>query len=102
VPCKTVTRVSVPFTEGHYYGKGKRPNTELADNSPFTSRRKIQEKNTSEYKLREQVIVKIMTTILNLYIFSAEPRTCTIQLIKRILNKGAGGQEQRCLPKSLI
>jgi hypothetical protein len=94
-----VTRVSVPFTEGHYYGKGKRPNTELANNSPFTSRRKIWEKNTSEYKLREQVM---MTTILILYIFSAEPRTCTIQLIKRILNKGAGGQEQRCLPISLI
>jgi hypothetical protein len=57
------------------------------------------EKNTSEYKLRKQVM---MTTILILYIFSAEPRTCTIQLIKRILNKGAGGQEQRCLPISLI
>jgi hypothetical protein len=27
-----VTRVSVPFTEGHYYGKDERPNTELADN----------------------------------------------------------------------
>jgi len=26
-------RVSVPFTEGHYYGRGERPNTELADNS---------------------------------------------------------------------
>lgn len=33
--CKTVTRVSVPFTEGHYYGKDERPNTELADNSIF-------------------------------------------------------------------
>jgi hypothetical protein len=29
-----MTRVSVPFTEGHYYGRGERPNTELADNSP--------------------------------------------------------------------
>ncbi len=28
-----MARVSVPFTEGHYYGRGKRPNTELADNS---------------------------------------------------------------------
>lgn len=27
-----MARVSVPFTEGHYYGRGKRPNTELADN----------------------------------------------------------------------
>ncbi|HVD36116.1 MAG TPA: hypothetical protein VNB68_01790 [Nitrososphaeraceae archaeon] len=30
-----MTRVSVPFTEGHYYGKDERPNTELADNSIF-------------------------------------------------------------------
>jgi hypothetical protein len=29
-----MARVSVPFTEGHYYGRGERPNTELADNSP--------------------------------------------------------------------
>ena len=29
-----MARVSVPFTEGHYYGGGERPNTELADNSP--------------------------------------------------------------------
>jgi hypothetical protein len=29
-----MTRVSVPFTEGHYYGREERPNTELADNSP--------------------------------------------------------------------
>jgi hypothetical protein len=29
-----MTRVSVPFTEGHYYGGEERPNTELADNSP--------------------------------------------------------------------
>lgn len=28
-----MARVSVPFTEGHYYGRGERPNTELADNS---------------------------------------------------------------------
>jgi hypothetical protein len=35
---KMVIRVSVPFTEDHYYGKG-RPNTELAYNSPFISRR---------------------------------------------------------------
>lgn len=69
---------------------------------PLPAGEKYRKKNTSEYKLREQVIVKIMTTILILYTFSAEPRTCTIQLIKRILNKGAGGQEQRCLPISLI
>ncbi len=31
--CKMMARVSVPFTEGHYYGRGERPNTELADNS---------------------------------------------------------------------
>jgi hypothetical protein len=36
--CRTVTRVSVPFTEGHYQGEGKRPNTELARNSPFACR----------------------------------------------------------------
>ncbi len=27
-----MARVSVPFTEGHYYGREKRPNTGLADN----------------------------------------------------------------------
>jgi hypothetical protein len=37
--CKTVARVCTPFTEGHYYGKGEKPNTELADNSAFTYRR---------------------------------------------------------------
>ena len=30
---KTMARVSVPFTEGHYCGRGERPNTEPADNS---------------------------------------------------------------------
>ena len=30
---KTVTRVSVPFTEGHYCGRDEGPNTELAYNS---------------------------------------------------------------------
>ena len=39
--CQTVTRVSVPFTEGHYYGREKRPNTELAHNSLSTNTRKI-------------------------------------------------------------
>jgi len=33
-----MARVSVPFTEGHYYGRGERPNTELADNSPSACR----------------------------------------------------------------
>jgi hypothetical protein len=33
-----VTRVSVPFTEGHYYGWEERPNTELAANSLPASR----------------------------------------------------------------
>ena len=28
-----MARVSVSFTEGHYYGRGERPNTELAHNS---------------------------------------------------------------------
>jgi hypothetical protein len=28
-------RVSAPFTEGRYYGKGERPNTELVRNSTF-------------------------------------------------------------------
>jgi hypothetical protein len=61
------------------------------------------EKYRKKIKLIQiKVIVKIMTTMLILYTFSAEPRTCTIQLIKRILNKGAEGQEQRCLPISLI
>jgi hypothetical protein len=36
--CKMVIRVSAPFTEDHYCGKGKRPNTELAHNSHFASR----------------------------------------------------------------
>ena len=30
-----MARVSVPFTEGHYYGREERPNTGLADNSPL-------------------------------------------------------------------
>jgi len=42
--CKTVTRVSVPFTEGHYYGTGERPNTELAHNSPSYRQAARQEK----------------------------------------------------------
>jgi hypothetical protein len=37
--CKIVVRVSVPFTGDDYCGKEKRPNTELAHNSPFASRR---------------------------------------------------------------
>jgi len=36
-----MARVSVPFTEGHNYGRGERPNTELADNSPFACREHI-------------------------------------------------------------
>ncbi len=32
-----MARVSVPFTEGHYYGRGERPNTELAYNNLSTS-----------------------------------------------------------------
>jgi len=36
-----MARVSVPFTEGHYYGREERPNTELADNSLFTCRESI-------------------------------------------------------------
>jgi hypothetical protein len=47
-----VTRVFVPFTEGHYYGKGKRPNTELADNSPFTSRAKNMKKIQMKTKMK--------------------------------------------------
>jgi hypothetical protein len=43
-------------------------------------------KKTSDYKLREQVIAKIMTTMLILYTFYADPRAGTIQLIKRIIN----------------
>jgi len=39
--CKMVIRVSAPFTEDDYCGKGKRPNTELARNSPFASRRSV-------------------------------------------------------------
>jgi hypothetical protein len=33
-----VTRVLASFTDGHYYGKGERPNTKLADNSLFANR----------------------------------------------------------------
>ena len=36
--CKTVTRVCTSFTEGHYYGRGERPNKELTDNSTFIYR----------------------------------------------------------------
>jgi len=36
-----MTRVSVPFTEGHYYGRGEKPNTELADNSPSARRKRL-------------------------------------------------------------
>jgi hypothetical protein len=36
-----MARVSVPFTEGHYYGRGERPNTELADNTPLPAGRFI-------------------------------------------------------------
>lgn len=39
--CQKATRVSAPFTEGGYYGKGERPNTELASNSTLAHRRKI-------------------------------------------------------------
>jgi len=45
--CKTVTRVSVPFTEGHYCGVEERQNTELAHNGPFTGRQQDTE-NTDE------------------------------------------------------
>lgn len=34
-------RVSVPMTEGYYYGRGERPNTELAYNSPSTPRKRL-------------------------------------------------------------
>jgi hypothetical protein len=37
--CKMMARVSVPFTVGHYYDRGERPNTELADNSPSVCRK---------------------------------------------------------------
>ena len=33
--CKTVTRVSVPFTEGHYCGVGERPNTDWLIIAPY-------------------------------------------------------------------
>jgi|GraSoiStandDraft_54_1057290.scaffolds.fasta_scaffold106414_2 hypothetical protein len=60
--CKTVTRVSVPFTEGHYCGKGERPNTGLADNSPFTCRktrtdkREMHTKRKLDYKDGNDVV----------------------------------------------
>jgi hypothetical protein len=41
--CKTVTRVSAPFTEDDYCGKGERPNTEQAHNSPYVSRCSLQD-----------------------------------------------------------
>jgi hypothetical protein len=37
--CKMMIRVSASFTEDHYCGEGERPNTKLAHNSPFASRR---------------------------------------------------------------
>ena len=36
-----MARVSVPFTGGHYSGRGERPNTGLADNSLSVCRKKI-------------------------------------------------------------
>jgi hypothetical protein len=33
-----VIRVFAPFTEGHYYDKGEKPNTGLAENSSFINR----------------------------------------------------------------
>jgi len=41
--CKMVARVSVPFTEGYYCGRGERPNTELADNSPSAGRENVRQ-----------------------------------------------------------
>ena len=35
-----MARVSVPFTEGHYSGRGERPNTGLAHNSLSVCRKK--------------------------------------------------------------
>ena len=53
-----MARVSVPFTEGHNYGRGERPNTELADNSlsarrksPLTIRNPIIGRNNVNSKL---------------------------------------------------
>jgi hypothetical protein len=37
-----MARVLVPFTEGHYYGKEEKPNTELADNSLLVCRLYLQ------------------------------------------------------------
>ena len=52
--CKTVTRVSVPFTEGHYYGMGERPNTELAHNKPSYRQAARQEKTHMNNKVNNK------------------------------------------------
>jgi hypothetical protein len=39
--CKMMARVSVPFTDGHYYGREERPNTELAHNSLSAGRQTL-------------------------------------------------------------
>ncbi|MBV9176831.1 MAG: hypothetical protein JO297_07315 [Nitrososphaeraceae archaeon] len=45
------------FTEGHYYGKGERPNTELADNSPFIT--------GASYESKIRLSVTIKSTMTN-------------------------------------
>lgn len=52
-----MTRVSVPFTEGHYYGRAERPNTELADNS-----RSIAEINKTDSKYEDKFYFHITAT----------------------------------------
>jgi hypothetical protein len=42
-----MARVSVPFTEGHYYGREERPNTELAHNSPLPAGKFIVDINST-------------------------------------------------------
>ena len=51
--CKIVIRVSAPFTEDDYCGKGERPNTGLADNSPFTCKKTSSKTREEEHKWKE-------------------------------------------------
>jgi hypothetical protein len=58
-----VSRVLASFTEGHYYDKGERPNTELADNSPFITGASY------EPKIRLLVTIKLMGSTLDKLVF---------------------------------
>ena len=86
-----MARVSVPFTEGHYYGRGERPNTELAHNSLSACRKFIV--NISSIRQRKLSVASQLydvvrfayslsnTYIINFSLLREKPRTkCVCQL----------------------